>query len=111
MDYIFVWQKDVTITIYTKQPDKVTGVLKHFIHGATMMKGTGGYTNEPTTIIMIVAQKGFYNSLKALVDSVDPGAFITVSPTNTDSTNYDRFTLEPNTIFSEDDDKKDEDHE
>lgn len=93
MDYIFVWQKDVTVTIYTKEPDKVTKVLKHLIHGATMVKATGVYTNEPTTIILIVAQKGFYNSLKALVNSVDPHAFITVSSTFTDSANYDRYTL------------------
>lgn len=93
MDYIFVWQKDVTVTIYTKRPDDVAKVLKHLIHGATMVHGTGVYTNEPTTIIMIVAQKGFYNSIKALVDSVDPHAFITVSSTYTDSANYDRYTL------------------
>lgn len=109
MDYIFVWQKDVTVTIYTKEPEKVTKVLKHLIHGATMVKATGVYTNEPTTIILIVAQKGFYNGLKALVDSVDPHAFITVSSTNTDSTNYDRYTLGAASVTVDENDDSKED--
>lgn len=108
MDYIFVWQKDITVSIYTKQPDKVTKVLKHLIHGATMVKATGVYTNEPTTIILIVAQKGFFNSLKALVDSVDPQAFITVSPTSTESANYDRYTLGAASVTVDDDENTDQ---
>lgn len=95
MDYIFIWQKDVTVTVYTKHPQRIAKVLKHFIHGATMIHGTGVYTNEPTTIILIVAQRGFYNSLRALIDSADPEAFITVSSTSTDSSNYDRYELGP----------------
>lgn len=103
MDYIFVWQKDVTVTIYTKKPQAVAKVLKRLIHGATMIQGTGVYTNEPTTIILIVAQKGFYNSIKALVDSVDPNAFITVSSTYTDSNTYDRYTLGASSVTVNDD--------
>lgn len=101
MDYIFIWQKDVTVTVYTKHPQRIAKVLKHFIHGATMIKGTGVYTNEPTTIILIVAQRGFYNSLRALIDSADPEAFITVSSTSTDSSNYDRYELGPASATAE----------
>lgn len=108
MDYIFVWQKDVTVTIYTKQPEKVTKVLKHIIHGATMVQATGVYTNQPTTIILIVAQKGFYNGLKALVDAVDPKAFITVSSTYTDSQNYDRYSLGAKSVTVDPDDNKED---
>lgn len=98
MDYVFIWQKDVTVTVYTKHPEKIAKMLKHFIHGATMVNGTGIYTNEPTTIILIVAQRGFYNNLRSLIDSADPDAFVTVSSTSTDSSNYDRFELGPTTL-------------
>lgn len=98
MDYIFIWQKDITVTVYTKNPEQVTKALKHFIHGATMIQGTGVYTNEPTTIILIVAQRGFYNNLRTLIEAADPNAFVTVSSTSTDSSNYDRYELGPTKV-------------
>lgn len=98
MDYIFIWQKDITVTVYTKHPEQITKALKHFIHGATMINGTGVYTNEPTTIILIVAQRGFYNNLRSLIEAADPKAFVTVSSTSTDSSNYDRYDLGPTEI-------------
>lgn len=98
MDYIFIWQKDITVTVYTKNPEQVTKALKHFIHGATMIQGTGVYTNEPTTIILIVAQRGFYNNLRTLIEAADPNAFVTVSSTSTDSSNYDRYELGPTRV-------------
>lgn len=90
MDYVFVWQKDVSVSIFTKEPEKMTKALRHWVHGATLLSGTGIYTGEPTDVIIVVAQKGQVNMLKQLVKATDPNSFITVVSASAEMGNYHR---------------------
>lgn len=90
MDYVFVWQKDVSVSIFTKKPQAMTKALKHWVHGATLLSGTGIYTGEPTDVIVVVAQKGQVNMLKHLVKATDPQSFITVVSASAEMGNYNR---------------------
>lgn len=88
MDYFFIQQKDVNIMIFTKQSAKLAAALKNFVHGATLLNGTGIYTDQPTDIIIIVAQKGQLKYLKQTIQLTDPNAFISVQGTDADLGNY-----------------------
>lgn len=90
MDYVFVWQKDVSVSIFTKKPMKMCDALRNWVHGATLLSGTGIYTGEPTDVIVVVAQKGQVNMLKKLVKATDPQSFITVVSASTEMGNYNR---------------------
>ena len=88
MDYFFIQQKDVNIMIFTKQSAKLAAALKNFVHGATLLNGTGIYTDQPTDIIIIVAQKGQLKYLKQTIQLTDPNAFISVQGADADLGNY-----------------------
>lgn len=90
MDYVFVWQKDVSVSIFTKKPKAMSKALKHWVHGATLLSGTGIYTGQPTDVIVVVAQKGQVSMLKHLVKATDPHSFITVVSASTEMGNYTR---------------------
>lgn len=90
MDTVFVLQKDVNILIFTKNSTPIIHALKNFVHGATLVKGTGIYTGEATDIIIIVAQKGQLNYLKQLVQAIDQNAFLSTQATDADLGNYRR---------------------
>ncbi|MEY8661292.1 YitT family protein [Ligilactobacillus faecis] len=90
MDHFFILQKDVNILIFTKKSAQITDSLKKFVHGATLVQGTGVYTGEPTDVIIIVAQKSQLNYLKHLIQAVDPDAFISTQSANAELGNYQR---------------------
>ena len=90
MDYVFVLQKDVNIMIFTKKSDQIAEALKNFVHGATLLKGTGIYTGQSTDIIIVVAQKGQLNYLKEMIRAVDHNAFISTQSSNAELGNYRR---------------------
>ena len=90
MDSVFVLQKDVNILVFTKNSAPITDALKKFVHGATLIKGTGIYTGEDTDIIIIVAQKGQLNYLKQLIQAIDQNAFLSTQATDADLGNYRR---------------------
>lgn len=90
MDSVFVLQKDVNILLFTKNSAPIIEALKKFVHGATLVKGTGIYTGENTDIIIIVAQKGQLNHLKQLVQAIDPNAFLSTQATDAELGNYRR---------------------
>lgn len=90
MDTVFILQKDVNILIFTKNSKQIAEELKSFVHGATLLKGTGVYTGQATDVIIIVAQKGQLNYLAQLVQTIDPNAFISTQSTDAELGNYRR---------------------
>ena len=88
MDYFFIQQKDINIMIFTKESKKMACALKNFVHGATLLNGIGIYTDQPTDIIVIVAQKGQLKALKQSIKLTDPNAFISVQGADADLGNY-----------------------
>lgn len=81
MDYIYIQQQKVTVTIFTKRPEELKKRMRDFIHGATELDGTGLYTNQETTVIMTVVSKYDLTELKRVVKDSDPNAFVNIQST------------------------------
>ena len=81
MDYIYIQQQKVTVTIFTKRPEELKKRMRDFIHGATELDGTGLYTNQETTVIMTVVSKYDLTELKRVVKDADPNAFVNIQST------------------------------
>ncbi|BBE25489.1 YitT family membrane protein [Latilactobacillus curvatus] len=81
MDYIYIQQQKVTVTIFTKRPEELKKRMRDFIHGATELDGTGLYTNRETTVIMTVVSKYDLTELKRVVKDADPNAFVNIQST------------------------------
>lgn len=81
MDYIYIQQQKVTVTIFTKCPEDLKKRMRDFIHGATELDGTGLYTNQETTVIMTVVSKYDLTALKRVVMDADPNAFVNIQST------------------------------
>lgn len=93
VDHFFSHQRDVTVTIYTKHPEAIEAHLKDFAHGATLLHGTGVYTNEPTAVIQIVTPRGRFHQVRQMATEADPEAFIAISRTDVEVGNYRHFTF------------------
>ena len=93
MDHTFVLQEDVSVTIYTKKSAAVAEQLRNFVHGATLLHGTGVYTNEPTDIILVCTPKAQLNELRKMVHNVDPDSFISISRADVEFGNYQHYSF------------------
>jgi Uncharacterized conserved protein len=54
-------------------------VIEEMDRGLTVLAGTGGFTGRDRPVLMVVISQGEVAQLKALVHSVDPGAFVVLS--------------------------------
>lgn len=90
IDYVFTLQHDISVTIFSKHPEKIIDDLKDFTHGATILNGTGIYTKEPTTVILVIAQLPQLKYLEHLVKRADPQSFVCVSNTTAAEGEYNR---------------------
>lgn len=88
MDYLFVMEKETSVLILTKRCQAVQKVLRHYVHGATLLHGTGVYTDKATDVILIVVQRGELPALKQLIRSVDAESWIITQPANVEMGNY-----------------------
>lgn len=68
-----------TATIITQRPDEVAqAVMQKMGRGVTKWAGTGAYTGSERPILFIVISRAETASLKAIVSSTDPGAFVVI---------------------------------
>lgn len=93
MDYMYVSQTDVSVTIYTKHADKLIEPLQGFAHGATLLHGIGTYTGEPTDIILVVTPRGQLSFIKNLVKSLDPDGFISIQRSDVELGKYRHYSM------------------
>jgi uncharacterized membrane-anchored protein YitT (DUF2179 family) len=56
-------------------------ILYELDRGLTQLNGSGGYTQDERTVLMVVVTQGEVLKLKALVRAADPGAFVIISDT------------------------------
>lgn len=82
MDYVYIQQQRVTVTIFTKQLEEMHEYLSKNSRGATVMDGTGIYTNDPVKVVVTIVSKYELNTLKSNILKRDPQAFVSVSPVN-----------------------------
>lgn len=93
MDYMYVSQTDVSVTIYTKKSAKLIKPLQKFAHGATLLHGIGTYTGEPTDIILVVTPRGQLSFVKNLVRELDPDGFISIQRSDVELGKYRHYSL------------------
>lgn len=66
--------------IVTEKPDEISDTLTEvFESGVTKLYAKGGYSNEEKTVIYFVLNRFQISKMKAIVRSIDPNAFVTIS--------------------------------
>ncbi|ASA24478.1 YitT family protein [Paenibacillus donghaensis] len=66
--------------IISNQNDELTqAILNDLDRGLTKLNGQGGYTGDDRTVLMVVVGQNEITRLKAIVRSVDPGAFVIIT--------------------------------
>lgn len=76
-DRIHVQNIVAKVEILTKtNPESIRDYLKNTLHrGSTIYNAVGGYTNEPTNVIMTVLSEYEYGLLQDALKEIDPHAF------------------------------------
>lgn len=66
--------------IISEQTESITkAILDDLDRGLTKLSAQGGYTDDDRTVLMVVVGQNEITRLKALVRSVDPNAFVTIT--------------------------------
>ena len=66
--------------IITEKPNEISDTLTEaFESGVTKLHATGGYSNEEKTVIYFVLNRFQISKMKAMVRTIDPNAFVTIS--------------------------------
>ena len=69
-----------SFTIISNKSDEITySIIDKLERGVTILKGEGGYTKNEKDIILVVVSKRQVVTLKKIIKSIDPYAFIIVS--------------------------------
>ena len=69
-----------SFTIISNKSDEITySIMDKLERGVTILKGEGGYTKNEKDIILVVVSKRQVVTLKKIIKSIDPYAFIIVS--------------------------------
>ena len=78
LDYVMNYvQQSVQFFIVTKRPQDIsTAIIRELDRSATLLSGTGCYTGQPVSVLMVVAKKNQSVALFRLVKAIDPTAFI-----------------------------------
>lgn len=78
LDYVMNYvQQSVQFFIITKKPQEIyEGINTELERSATLLPGTGCYSQQPVSILMVVTKKSQSVALFRLVKAIDPTAFI-----------------------------------
>ena len=69
-----------TALIISNKPDEVASkILIELERGVTVLQGTGAYTGAERPVLYVVISRAEVNQVKALVQEVDPHAFMVIS--------------------------------
>ena len=74
-------RRQLLVWIITDKPSEIgKTILARMARGVTAMSGTGMYTNQPHTILMVAVTTTEVAELKAIVQNTDANAFMIVNP-------------------------------
>lgn len=78
LDYVMNYvQQSTQFFIITKKPQEIyEGISTELERSATLLPGTGCYSGQPVSILMVVTKKSQSLALFRLVKAIDPTAFI-----------------------------------
>lgn len=66
----------------------INDINTRLVRGVTVLDAVGGYSNDKKKFIYVVIQRNQLNALKIIVKTIEPSAFIAVSPVNDILGNY-----------------------
>jgi uncharacterized membrane-anchored protein YitT (DUF2179 family) len=78
LDYVMNYvQQSIQFFIITKHPKDISdAIIREMDRSATLIPGTGCYTGQPVSVLMVVTKKNQSVALFRLVKAIDPTAFI-----------------------------------
>lgn len=69
-----------SFTIISNKPNEITNsIMDELERGVTLLKGEGGFTKDEKDVLLVVVSKRQVVTLKKIIKSIDPYAFIIVS--------------------------------
>ena len=74
LDKVHLQNIEMSLMIFTKNPEIKNRILKDFVRGVTYWKGLGAYTQTET-----IVSKDEVNELRRMITQLDPKAFIIVN--------------------------------
>ncbi len=70
----------VEVMIVTDKPEQISSALMEaFSCGTTKIEAKGGYSNADKTIIYFVLNRFQISRMRTIIQTIDPGAFVTIS--------------------------------
>jgi len=73
-------RQSVQFIIFTHKPDEIAQRISTEVHrGITVLNGTGYYTKEPVTVLIVMARKNESVKIFRIVKQTDPDAFVSQS--------------------------------
>ena len=79
LDKVHLQNIEMSLMIFTKNPEIKTKILKDFVRGVTYWKGLGAYTQTETEVLVTIVSKDEVNELRRMITQMDPKAFIIVN--------------------------------
>ena len=77
------FNREKSIVIVSPEADHIAEeLMARIVRGVTFIKGEGGFTRENKNIVFIVVSLTQVSKVKAIVDALDPTAFMIVSDTS-----------------------------
>ena len=72
---------------------EINEAIKKMDRGTTILEAKGGYQYQDRKMLVVVVSNDQYNDVKAIIDEIDPNAFVII--TETKDVNGEGFTYEP----------------
>ena len=81
MDKVLLWGESRTEVklISTKADELCAAILHQLDRGVTILNGAGGYTHDPSAVLLSVISSRELSRLEKLVHAIDPDCFLIVS--------------------------------
>ena len=79
LDKVHLQNIEMSLMIFTKNPEIKNRIIKDFVRGVTYWKGLGAYTQTETEVLVTIVSKDEVNELRRMITQLDPKAFIIVN--------------------------------
>lgn len=79
---IYGFERGSQVTIISKQVQAIKNrIMSDMDRGVTLLKGTGGYSNQDLEVMICVVRKYQFSQIKEIIKEIDPDAFVFMTET------------------------------
>lgn len=79
---IYGFERGSQVTIISKQVQAIKNrIMSEMDRGVTLLKGTGGYSNQDLEVMICVVRKYQFSQIKEIIKEIDPDAFVFMTET------------------------------